>query len=263
MKRWTPSLKSPAFSTKEGQAASAWRGVALGALLLLIGVNLRSVILAVPPILPLIRQNLGLSYTETGLLTALPTLVMGAAAWSSGLLVERTGARRAVTWGLALLAAGALLRAVFPLAIPIFLFTLLMSLGIALAQTTASVLIRRWFPARIGLLSAIFTDGLIIGETIGAGLTVPLMLWLFGPDGWRSTFVLWGLPIVVLLAFWLWLAPGAVRYSHDSSHSSERRRGGSGASNAREEGRSREDACQDDLPGPVAGIGQPYLLQHE
>jgi len=200
-------LKSPAFSTNEGQAASAWRGIALGALLLLIGVNLRSVILAVPPILPLVRQDLGLSYTETGLLTALPTLIIGVAAWSSGLLVERIGARSSVTWGLAVLAAGALLRAVFPLAIPIFLFTLLMSLGIALAQTTASVLIRRWFPAHIGLLSAIFTDGLIIGETIGAGLTVPLMLWLFGSDGWRATFLLWGLPIVVLLAFWLWLAP--------------------------------------------------------
>lgn len=186
---------------------SAWRSLVVGALLLFIGVNLRSVILAVPPILPLIRQDLGLSYTATGLLTSLPTLIMGAAAWSSGLLVERIGARIAVTSGLALLAMGALLRAAFPLAIPIFLFTILMSLGIALAQTTAAVLIRRWFPSKIGLLSAIFTDGLIIGETIGAGLTVPLMLWLFGSDGWRASFVLWGLPVGVLLAFWLWLAP--------------------------------------------------------
>jgi CP family cyanate transporter-like MFS transporter len=190
---------------------SAWRSVVVGALLLLIGVNLRSVILAVPPILPLIRQNLGLSYTATGLLTSLPTLIMGAAAWSSGLLVERIGARVAVTTGLALLATGALLRAAFPLAVPIFLFTILMSLGIAMSQTTAAVLIRRWFPAHIGLLSAIFTDGLIIGETIGAGLTVPLMLMLFGPDGWRASFLLWGLPVVVLLAFWLWLAPAEPR----------------------------------------------------
>ncbi|HEV2579856.1 MAG TPA: MFS transporter, partial [Ktedonobacteraceae bacterium] len=59
----------------------------------------------------------------------------------------------------------------------------------------------------IGFVTALFTDGLILGETLGAGATVPLMLWLFGNNAWRATFVLWGLPVVVLLAFWLWLAP--------------------------------------------------------
>jgi MFS transporter, CP family, cyanate transporter len=181
--------------------------VAACALLVLVGINIRSVILAVPPILPLIRRDIGLSYTVTGLLASLPTLIMGGAAWSSGLLVERIGARTAVTWGLVLLGAGALLRAVWTAAIPLFIFTIVLGLGIALAQTTTSVLIRRWFPTRIGFVTALFTDGLILGETLGAGATVPLMLWLLGSDAWRATFVLWGLPVVALLIFWHWLAP--------------------------------------------------------
>lgn len=177
------------------------------ALLVLVGINIRSVILAVPPIVPLIRHDVGLSYTATGLLTSLPTLIIGSTAWMSGRLVERIGARSAVTWGLTLLGAGALLRAAWSAAIPIFFFTIVLGLGIALAQTTASVLVRRWYPTHIGFVTALFTDGLILGETLGAGATVPLMLWLFGNNAWRATFVLWGLPVVVLLAFWLWLAP--------------------------------------------------------
>jgi CP family cyanate transporter-like MFS transporter len=181
--------------------------VVVCALLVLVGINIRSVILAVPPIVPLIRHDVDLSYTATGLLTSLPTLILGVTAWMSGRLVERIGARSAVTWGLALLGAGTLLRAAWSAALPLFFFTIVLGLGITLAQTTASVLVRRWFPTRIGFVSALFTDGLILGETLGAGATVPLMLWLFGNNAWRATFVLWGLPVVVLLAFWLWLAP--------------------------------------------------------
>lgn len=204
---WIAFLKVPASTTTNGRINTVWYSVVICALLVLIGINIRSVILAVPPVLPLIRRDLDLSYTATGLLTSLPTLIMGGAAWLSGLLVERIGARTAVTCGLLLLGAGALLRAVCIAAVPLFLFTIVLGSGIALSQTTAPVLIRRWFPEHIGFVTALFTDGLILGETLGAGATVPLMLWLLGSDAWRATFFLWGLPVIVLLAFWLWIAP--------------------------------------------------------
>ena len=218
---WIVILKTRAVSTTDGRITNTWHSILVCVLLVLVGINIRSVILAVPPVLPLIRHDVGLSYTATGLLTSLPTLIMGGAAWSSGLLVERIGARTAVTSGLILLAAGALLRAVWSAVVPLFLFTVVLGLGIALAQTTAPVLIRRWFPKRIGFVTALFTDGLILGETLGAGATVPLMLWLLGNDAWRATFVLWGLPIVVLLLFWLWLAPPEPKFLQHGDASAE------------------------------------------
>lgn len=178
-------------------------------LLTLVGFNLRSVILGVPPILPLIQHDLGLNYTATGFLTALPILVLACAAWPSGFVVERLGARACVAIGLALLGGGAILRFLWPIAALLFLFTLLMSMGIALAQTAVPVLARRWFPAHIGLVSALFSDGLIIGEAVAAGITVPIMVHFWGGDAWTTTFILWGVPVIVLLVFWLWLAPAA------------------------------------------------------
>jgi len=206
-------LKTSTALPTEGHITDVWRTFVLCALLLVVGINLRSTILAVPPVLPLIKQDLNLSYTAAGLLTSMPTLIMGATAWSSGLLVERIGGRNAVTLGLILLASGSLLRAVWTAAFPLFFFTVLLSLGIALTQTTIPVLVRRWFPTRIGLTTALFTDGLIIGETLGAGATVPLMLWFLGKGAWSATFVFWGLPVVALVVVWLWLAPRTIRQS--------------------------------------------------
>ena len=183
------------------------RKVIVCALVTLVGFNLRSVILGVPPILPLIQHDLGLSYAATGLLTALPILVLACAAWPSGLLVERIGGRACVTIGLALLGAGAFLRALWPTAIPLFFFTLLLSLGIAMSQTAVPTLVRSWFPAQIGLVIALFSDGLIIGEAVAAGATVPVMVQFLGRDAWIATFVFWSVPVIVLLALWLWLAP--------------------------------------------------------
>lgn len=186
------------------------RRVAVTAILLtVVGFNLRAVILGVPPVLPLIRQDLALSYTAVGLLTSLPVLVMGGFAWPAGLLAGRVGARTMVLVGLALLAAGALLRAALPGAAPLFFFTFALSLGIALAQTAAPVLTRQWFPTRIGLASALFSDGLIIGESVAAGVTVPIMRRFFGTDAWQATFVVWSVPVLLAAALWAVFAPTA------------------------------------------------------
>jgi MFS transporter, CP family, cyanate transporter len=202
-------VKNTAPASGVGPITVTWRKVVTCVLITLVGFNLRSVILGVPPVLPLIQHDLGLSYTATGFLTALPVLMLAVGAWPSGLLAERIGARLSVSIGLALLGAGALLRALGLTTFSLYLFTLLLSVGIALTQTAVPVLVRRWFPKQIGLVSALFSDGLIIGEAVAAGVTVPIMVRFLGSDAWTSTFVFWGIPIVVLLAFWLWLAPPA------------------------------------------------------
>src|SRR5947209_122778 len=202
-------LKNSPPAIQDVSVSTTRRKVVVCILITLVGINLRSVILAVPPVLPLIQHDLGLSYTAAGLLTALPVLMLGVAAWLSGLLAERIGERACVSIGLALLGAGAVLRALWPTVLSLFLFTLLLSLGIALSQTVVPVLVRRWFPAQIGFVAALFSDGLIIGECVAASLTVPIMVQFLGKDAWAATFLLWGIPVIVLLVFWLRLAPPA------------------------------------------------------
>jgi CP family cyanate transporter-like MFS transporter len=206
----TPFPDSPGVGAAHSeQVTGRGRTLLVFALIVFVGVNLRSVILAIPPVLPLIQRDLRLSYTATGLLTSLPLLLMCAFALPAGLLAGRFGGRRTVAMGLALLAGGALLRGLWPAALPLYLFTVALGAGITLAQTSVPVLARQWFPTRIGLVAALFSDGLILGETLAAAFTLPLMASFFGVDGWPGVLLLWSIPTVLALALWLIFAPPA------------------------------------------------------
>jgi len=58
--------------------------------------NLRVILFAIPPSLPAIHSDLGLSYSATGTITSLAILVLGAASIPGALLATRYGARRLV-----------------------------------------------------------------------------------------------------------------------------------------------------------------------
>jgi MFS transporter, CP family, cyanate transporter len=173
-------------------------------LLWLVGINLRTVILSVPPTLPALHRALAFSYSAGGLLTSLPILIMALGAIPGAYLVSRVGARQAVTYGLAFLAAGAALRGAFPNAAALFIFTAVLSLGIAVSQPAVPSLVQAWLPDRIGRGIAIYTNGLFVGEVIAATVTLPFLL---NPLGWQAALAAWALPAGVALALWLAFTP--------------------------------------------------------
>jgi MFS transporter, CP family, cyanate transporter len=73
-------LKNAAPASEAGPITVTSRKVVTCIFITLVGFNLRSVILGVPPVLPLIQHDLGLSYTLTGFLTALPVLALAVGA---------------------------------------------------------------------------------------------------------------------------------------------------------------------------------------
>ena len=167
-------------------------------------------ILSVPPALPALHQALGLSYSAGGLLTSLPVLIMAAGAIPGAYLVSRVGARQAVTYGLALLAAGAALRGAVPSAAALFICTIALSLGIAVSQPAVPSLVQAWMPERIGRGIAIYTNGIFVGEVIAATVTLPLLI---NPLGWQGALAAWAVPVGIGLALWLALTP-ATRTTH-------------------------------------------------
>ena len=172
----------------------------------LVGVNLRTVILGVPPTLPALHRSLSLSYSAAGLLTSLPVLLMAAGAIPGAYLVSRVGARRAVAVGLSLVALGAGLRSAYPNAALVFAFTVVFALGIAVAQPAMPSLAQAWFPKRIGRAIAIYSNGLLVGEVIAASITLPLLL---VPFGWQVALAVWAVPAAIVLALWLIVTPAS------------------------------------------------------
>jgi CP family cyanate transporter-like MFS transporter len=175
-------------------------------LLWLAGVALRLTILSVPPVIPLIHDDLHLSETQVGILAGLPMVLFAGAATAGSLLVARLGALTALVTGLLLCAIGSALRGIGPSLAMLYAMTIVMSFGIAVMQPALPPLVRTWVPQRIGFATAVYTNGLIVGEILPAGLTIPVVLPAI--DGsWQWTFVAWAAPVAVIAAVIVALAP--------------------------------------------------------
>ena len=170
-------------------------------LLWLIGVQLRLSMLAVPPVLPLIHRDLALSERAIGALSTLPMLLIGLAAVPGSLGVARLGARRACLLGLAIVAIAGAARGIGPSILVLYAMTVVMGIGVALMQPTLPTLVSEWFPRRTGFATAVYANGLLIGEAVPAALTIPLVLpWVSG--SWEWSFAAWSVPVA---AAWLLL----------------------------------------------------------
>lgn len=176
----------------------------LVALVAAVGFQLRAVVLAVPPVLPAIRDDLHLTFTAAGALTALPVLCLGAAAVPGAVLVNRVGARLVVGAGTAGLGVTALLRLVPPEPAALFVFSGLMALSVAVAQPAMTVILRAWFPTAVQRAGTVFASALGLGGLGGAVLTVRLA----SAVGWQGTFVVWSLLALGVGLVWLAVAPG-------------------------------------------------------
>jgi CP family cyanate transporter-like MFS transporter len=173
-----------------------WRAAAL---LWLAGGGLRLTILAVPPVITLIRGEYALNATQVGLLGSIPPALFAVAALLGSLLVARLGVKGALVGGLAIVAAGSALRGLSGGYAALLAATIVMSAGVAIMQPIMPSAVRLWLPRRIGLGTAIYTNGLLVGEVLPVVLTLPLVLpWLGG--GWRTALVAWSLPVAAIAA---------------------------------------------------------------
>jgi MFS transporter, CP family, cyanate transporter len=181
-----------------------WRSIAL---LWIAGIGLRLTVLALPPVIPLLEVDLGLTGTQIGVLSGLPMFLFAAAALPGSLLIARFGALTAVIVGLSLAGVAGSLRGAVADIGWLYIMTILMGAGVAFMQPALAALARAWAPHRIGFATAVYTNGLLVGETLPVALTLPLVLPLV--DGsWRASFVVWGLPMIGFAAAML-LAPRA------------------------------------------------------
>jgi CP family cyanate transporter-like MFS transporter len=186
---------------------SSARQVALCVFLLwLAGNGLRITILAVPPVIPLIRTDFGMSETQVGVLTGLPSVLFACTAVLGSLLIARFGALATLIAGLFATAAGSALRGAAPDVWMLYGATIVTGFGVAIMHPSLPPLVRTWLPHRIGFGTALFTNGLLVGEILPVALTIPFVLPLLD-NSWQGSFVFWAVPVVLIGLTLLLLAP--------------------------------------------------------
>lgn len=174
------------------------------ALLWMIGAATRLPILSVPPLLRAIHDDLHLTEAQVGFLVSLPLLTFAVAAIPGSLLVARVGVLFTIVAGTVVAGLGSVLRTAAPDILWLYAATAVMGLGIAVVQPALPQLVSRWLPQRIALGTAIYTNGVLIGTTSTAALTIPLVLPAVG-ESWRWALVAWTVPVgVAAMILGLW-----------------------------------------------------------
>ncbi|MDS1308934.1 MULTISPECIES: MFS transporter [Marinobacter] len=169
-------------------------------LLWLAGVYLRIPILVAPPLAPFIGDELALSQTLTGALTTLPILMLAIGSMPGSLSISRIGPRNTLALAMLIMVIGSAGRGLAPDTITLMLTSAVMGVGIAMMQPALPALLPRWLePKNLALGSAIYMNGMLMGEFIGAGITLPVIMPLLD-NSWRATMLVWSLPALLVAA---------------------------------------------------------------
>ena len=165
------------------------------------------------PLAPFLRDDLGLSSTQQGLLTAIPLLGGSLFRPMMGMLADRIGGRSTGLIGMVLTLLTLL--AGWQLATTATHFYILgFFLGLAGASFAVALpLASRWYPPEY--------QGLAMGIA-GAGNSGTLMATLFAPRlaerfGWAATFGVAMLPVAVVFLLFAWMAKDSPRHTAPTS----------------------------------------------
>ncbi|HEX9362492.1 MAG TPA: MFS transporter [Candidatus Dormibacteraeota bacterium] len=176
-------------------------------LLWLGGIDTRLTMLAVPPLVPLIHQDLHLDEKAVGALVSGPLLILAIASVPGSLLIARLGVRGALVAGLGSVAVFGAMRGYGPSEPVLFTATFLMGLGVAVTQPAFPSIVREWFPRRIAIATAVYSNGILIGETVPTALTTPIGVLPLVDGDWRWALASWSAFVVLSAAAIVFAAP--------------------------------------------------------
>ncbi len=174
----------------------------LGLAVVVTGLNLRTAVTSVGPLLAELRRDLSMSAGLAGLLTTLPVIVFAALGSATPAVSRWLGEQRTLAVSLVLMTGGVVGRALTGSTTGFLLLSVLALVGGAVGNVLLPGLVKRHFAARTGLMVGAYTTALAVGQTLGAALAVPIAT-VDGPPGWRLGLGSWALPSAVAVAVWL------------------------------------------------------------
>ncbi|MFF7974853.1 CynX/NimT family MFS transporter [Streptomyces sp. NPDC007905] len=190
-----------AARTRETPRTQAWatRLVVVG--IVLSALNLRPAITSLGALLQEVRDGLGMSGSVAGLLTSVPPLCFAVFGVTAPRLARRFGPAAVVCAGMAAITAGLLIRPYAASTAGFLAASALALMGIAVSNVLMPVIVKRWFPDRVGSMTGLYSMAVALGTSLAAAVTVPMTDALGG--GWQSGLAVWaGLAAAAVLP-WL------------------------------------------------------------
>ncbi|WP_406728240.1 MFS transporter [Streptomyces sp. GD-15H] len=184
-----------------GTAPRAWTMRLLVVGIVLAALNLRPAITSLGALLEEVRTDLGMSGSVTGLLTSVPPLCFAVFGVTAPRLARRFGPGAVVCAGMAAIGAGLLIRPFTGGTAGFLAASALALMGIAVSNVLMPVIVKQWFPDRVGSMTGLYSMALALGTAAAAAVAVPLTEALGG--NWRSGLALWAALAAAAVLPWI------------------------------------------------------------
>lgn len=172
---------------------NTWLGILL---IIWVGSNLRSPITAVGPILDEIKLALDLDNIQASLLTSIPLIVFASCSILVSKATEKLNIRHGLIYSLVILIIGMYLRVAGNIT-SLYLGSVLIGLGICVGNVLTPAYIKNEFPAKIGLMTGIFSVSMNLVAALASGFSISIGEWTGA--GWRGSLSVWIFLAVIAL----------------------------------------------------------------
>ncbi|MEV8457346.1 MFS transporter [Streptomyces sp. NPDC052095] len=182
-------------------AASPWvlRLVTVG--LVLTALNLRPAITSLGALLEEVRDGLHMSGSVAGVLTSVPPLCFAIFGIMAPRLARRFGPGAVVCAGMIAITAGLVIRPLVGGTAGFLAASALALMGIAVSNVLMPVIVKHWFPDRVGSMTGLYSMALALGTSLAAAITVPMTSAMGG--SWRLGLGVWAALSAAAILPWL------------------------------------------------------------
>ena len=169
--------------------------------MILLATNMRSPIVALGSIAPVVQGALNISETQIGWLGAVPMLTFALGAFIAPAIGKRFGLENTLIAMISLLTMGMIVRSLIPTWMGFLGGTLLLTLAIGFANTLAAPVIKQRTPNHIPLITGLFS----LTMTVSAGIVAGVVLPLSEQVGWQWALGGWSILGVFAIVIWVFL----------------------------------------------------------
>ena len=167
--------------------------------MLLVALNIRTAVSSLSPIIPFIRDDFELSTLAVSFLGMLPPLGFALSGLIAPIITRRIGLEAALLTLLATIILGSLIRAVSGDWSLLSVGTMLALVGMGMGNVLLPVVVRKYFPDRIGSMTALYLVIVSIGAFSPPLIAVPIA----EAAGWRVSLGQWALVALIASIPWL------------------------------------------------------------
>ncbi|KOX24910.1 MULTISPECIES: CynX/NimT family MFS transporter [unclassified Streptomyces] len=169
--------------------------------LVLAALNLRPAITSLGALLEEVSEGLHMSGSVAGVLTSVPPLCFAVFGITAPRLARRFGPAAVVCAGMAAIFTGLLLRPLAGGTAGFLAASALALMGIAVSNVLMPVIVKRYFPDRVGTMTGLYSMALALGTSVAAAATVPMTEALGGD--WRLGLGVWAALAALAVLPWL------------------------------------------------------------